>query len=481
MIRSLRARVVLSLTAVALLVLGAFVAVVFLLFRDRLRSDLDDRLKTYSNDVVTALQSGAPLPQASIEAGQLGAAVLTEDGDLIESTLAFEGELEAEESDEGDEGAGEGGEGEGHGEGSELNESSAVATLISTATEGGTYIDVPGEHGTQLRAFVRRVDAGGSSLIVATLAPASSSGSPINRLLVICLIALGSAVLVVTIVANFVGGVAVRPLRRLAGEVHSLDERSLDDRVGVPPNATEIADVANAINTLLSRIEESLQRERSFVADASHELRNPLASLRGELELSARNADPEDMRDGIVRAIDETDRLTRLADDLLLLARADVGNLPKEPLSLADAAGTAVVHQAPKAKEVGVRLELRGEDATILGVSGLAGRAIENLIENALRYAPADSSVEVTLWSADAAAGVDVKDTGPGIKEEERVRVFDRFARADPGRARGTGGVGLGLAIVSSAMRAMDGEVQLLSAEPGDTTFRLSFSRPGRA
>lgn len=479
MIRSLRARVVLSLALVTLAVLGAFVAVVFLLFRDRLRSELDDSLKTYATEVIGAVEAGSSIPQPPIEAGQLGAAILSPDGRVIDSTLTFEGELEPEGSGDGS-GDGDGESGEGgsdSGRENEVTELSTVDALLEAATSDGALMDLPGEHGTQLRAFVRQIEADGAPVVVAALAPASSSGSPADRLLVISLIALTSAVLVVVVIAYWVGGLAVRPLHRLATDVHSLDDRSLKRRVDVPGHAAEVAEVAAAVNTLLSRIDQSLQRERAFVADASHELRNPLASLRAELELSSRDADPDRMRLGIQGAIEETDRLARLADDLLLLARADAGNLKIEPISLADVASTAIVRQAKRAAAGGVSLDLMGDDVTALGAPGLVGRAVDNLIENALRYAPDGTPIQVSLWSDGSSVGIDVRDRGSGISPEERERIFDRFARVDQSRARDGGGTGLGLAIVASAMHAMGGSVQLISAEPGNTVFRLTFSR----
>lgn len=487
MIRSLRARVVLSLAAVTLSVLGAFVAVVFFLFRDRLRSELDGSLKTYATEVVAAVQDNSSIPPPPIESGQLGAAILTPDATVIESTLSFEGELEANESNEennssGDEkGVSSEEDGSDTQEKNEVPEPSTVATLVKAASPDGTFVNVPGEHGTQLRAFAMRIEANGERAVVATLAPSSSSGSPANRLLVISLIALTSAVLVVVAIAYWVGGLAVRPLRRLATEVHSLDESTLNEKVGVPDHAEEVADVATAVNTLLSRIDQSLQRERAFVADASHELRNPLASLRGELELSSRDANPDRMRAGIAGAIEETDRLARLADDLLVLARADSADLKIESISLADVASTAIVHQGERATEAGVELRLVGEDVTVLGAPGLVDRALENLVENALRYAPSGTTVDVTVWSEGSVAGIDVRDHGLGIAPEDRERIFDRFARLDASRARNGQGTGLGLAIVATAMHAMGGSVQLISAQPGNTVFRLVLTLAPKA
>jgi two-component system, OmpR family, sensor kinase len=134
-----------------------------------------------------------------------------------------------------------------------------------------------------------------------------------------------------------------------------------------------------------------------------------------------------------------------------------------------------VVRQGKLAQEAGKTLEMIGDDVGVIGLEGLAERAIENLIENALRYAPEGTTVSVRLWRESDAAGVDVLDEGPGISPSEAGRIFDRFARGDEGRDRKAGGTGLGLAIVASAMKAMGGSVELVTAEPGNTCFRLRF------
>jgi signal transduction histidine kinase len=545
MIRSLRGRVVFSLASVSLLILGSFLAVVYVLFRGQLRSELDDDLRAYATEVGEHVRQGDELPEPELSGVQLGAVVLSADGAIVEALGGFRSELivlederptpapspsddDADSEDDSDDrdgdssgsgsddsldndsddddssGPGSGddrsslspgmipaaffqaeddeddGRGRGRGRGGDeeaAETGAAVDVMLAAARPEGTFVDIQGEAGTPLRAYVIRLDDVLGVRAVAALAPAGASGAPTNRLFTISAVALGLAVLVVAAIAFWIGSVAVRPLRRLSHDVVSLDEDDLTDRVEVPRGASEISDVAVSVNTLLARIEGSMTRERAFVADASHELRNPLASLRGELELAARDDDVEKMRSGIEGAIEETDRLARLADDLLLLARTESGGLKRDAFSLADVAGSAIVRHARRAEEQGVRLELHGEDAPVKGSQALAERAVENLIENALRYAPKGSAVRIEMWGSELLAGVDVIDAGPGIPPSERERVFDRFSRTDASRARSGGGSGLGLAIVGAAMRVMGGSVQLVSAEPGDTRFRLLFER----
>jgi signal transduction histidine kinase len=228
----------------------------------------------------------------------------------------------------------------------------------------------------------------------------------------------------------------------------------------------------------LSRIDSSLAREKQFLANASHELRSPIAVLRGELELALKEAEPGRTQAGVRSAIDETDRLTRLTDDLLLLARTEAGFAPNlESTSLADIAATAVARASTNARERGVELILNGNNVNIFAQATLAERAVANLIENALDYAPVGSTVTIELWTTASTAGVDVADAGPGVPPGDRAQIFERFAHAGATRSPRRGGFGLGLAIVRSIMVTVGGSAELVSSEPGRTRFRLTFVR----
>jgi signal transduction histidine kinase len=479
--RSFRGRVVAALGVVTLLTLGAFVAFVFLLFRQQLEDELDSQLVDYGRTVVASIASGASLPDPPLSANQLGAVVLEPNGDVRAATRLFEPELEGHEIEPGEdsgEGDHRGGENDGAGSDESGGSIGTLSALGSAATSKGSFVTVPGQEGTDLRAWVRTIEVGGQRLTVAALAPASASDNPAARLLAISLIGLGVAVALVGTVAWTSGGLAVRPLARLTRDVHELDEQDLTERVDVPRAPSEVAEVASALNTLLDRIEASLGRERQFIADASHELRSPLAILRGELELAAKDKDPAKMGRGLEAAIGETDRLAQLADDLLLLARTEAGFGPAvQATSLADMTGTAIMHASPSATRKRVQLSLEGEDSTVSAQPILAERAIANLIENAVDYAPEDSVVTARLWAKGRYAGVEVIDEGPGIPEQNQVHVFERFARADESRSRTHGGFGLGLAIVQSIMKAGGGSAILVSSRPGMTVFRLTFPR----
>ncbi|HET7482103.1 MAG TPA: HAMP domain-containing sensor histidine kinase [Actinomycetota bacterium] len=472
--RSLRGRAVVALATVSIVILSIYLIAVFLIFRDQLRRTTDRQLVSYSATVIDAVAGGSELPPPPLDAGQVGAIVIDAGGRVVDITTNFEFELTEQGESSGDEGSENGGEGGGD---DASNGGSVLNVLVHRATGAGTFLDLKGEHGTPLRAWTRIATINGSPWVVATVAPASAASGPASQLLLVSALTLAAVIALSGGVASWTGGVVVRPLERLARDVHDLDENDPTARVDVPAGTREVQAVANAVNSMLGRIDAALQHEKSFLADASHELRNPLAALRGELELALRDADPDRLRGGIVGAIEEVDRLSRLSDDILLLARLDVSSeVDLTPVSLRDVAMQTIVDHARQADARKIGLTVDGDDQVVRATERLAQRAVANLVDNAIRHAPEGSAVELTLWQNGTVAGIDVTDRGPGIPSADRERIFGRFARADRGRSRAAGGTGLGLAITRDIMRALGGSVTLESAEPGRTTFRVSFA-----
>jgi two-component system, OmpR family, sensor kinase len=265
----------------------------------------------------------------------------------------------------------------------------------------------------------------------------------------------GVAALVLASLAGYgLAAAALRPvdsMRRRAGEISQLGSGT---RLPVAGGRDEIAQLGVTLNEMLDRLEQSAQRERGFVANASHELRTPLALLRGELELALQEGrSPAELRAAIVAAAEETDRLAQLADDLLVLARADQGQLPvrPEPLAADELLSGTARRFALRAGEAG--RELRAEPAPGIGVTAdrlRAEQALSNLVDNALRY----GGGAVTLSAQRTGSGVElrVSDAGSGFAPELLERAFERFTRED--RGGGRGGAGLGLAIVAAVAAA---------------------------
>nr|WP_218617398.1 HAMP domain-containing sensor histidine kinase [Cryptosporangium aurantiacum] len=248
-------------------------------------------------------------------------------------------------------------------------------------------------------------------------------------------------------------------------------------RLPVPRAQDEIYRLAITLNSMLARLDAARARQRAFVADAAHELRSPLASLRTQIEVAEVTSVPADTADLLA----DVERLTRLVDDLLLLARMDDGPVqrrPAEPVELTVVAD-AVTGRATGARVPVVRADRPGAaSAVVEGDEDALTRVVTNLVENAVRYA--DTGVEVRVASDGQQARLDVVDDGPGIPAADRERVFARFTRTGDARDRDSGGAGLGLAIAREIVRRHAGSIVLSDVEPHGlvASVRLPLSQP---
>ena len=262
----------------------------------------------------------------------------------------------------------------------------------------------------------------------------------------------------------FFAGRALRPVEAIRARVASMSEKDLAERVPVPAARDEVGRLAETMNAMIARLEQAQKVQRRFVADASHELRSPLATIGAGLELL------QDSEPGTVRALrGETERLGRLVDDLLLLARADERGLQprRDEVDLDE----IVEAEQARPSEDGVRTEVRTEHVRVVGDRGQLVRVLRNLVDNAHRHAR--SQVVVTLGREGDKAALDVTDDGAGVPADDRIRIFERFVRLDDARARSDGGSGLGLAIVAEVVAAHDGQVWVEDAPDGGALFRV--------
>jgi signal transduction histidine kinase len=264
----------------------------------------------------------------------------------------------------------------------------------------------------------------------------------------------------------------VEALRRRASKI-TLDRRG--ERLDLPAADDELRALAATLNEMLDRIEGSLERERVFVADASHELRTPLAILRAELELATRpDRTPEELRAALASAADEVERLARLADDLLVLARADEGGVPirREPVELGELVDRVVARFSARAKEAGRGVVVEVPAGLVAEIDPLrVEQALGNLVDNALRH----GNGQVRVSAAGGEGGfvtLSVSDEGAGFAPGFAESAFERFTRADTGR--GSEGAGLGLAIVSAIAAAHGGRASIDPSARG-ATVRLDL------
>ncbi|WP_030016948.1 sensor histidine kinase [Streptomyces monomycini] len=352
-----------------------------------------------------------------------------------------------------------------------------VLTGSPAAAAGGTRADVvvvraspPGGSGQERYVYavtvLSDVDDATHAIGVALLASAPP------------LIALAAAI------AWAVTGLALRPVTAIRTELAAVSESELDRRVPDPAGGDEIALMARTVNATLDRLEQAVTRQRQFVADASHELRNPIAAVRSRLEVAlAGGAGGDGEHQKSVRAaLRDTERLQRIAADLLLLARLDAhASRGAEPVDLAL---LAAEEAARRPVGGGPRLVVEaGEPVPVRGDPAQLERLLTNLVDNALRYAA--SEVRVVAWREggghEGAAGravLEVVDDGPGVPEADRGKVFERFARLDAARDRETGGTGLGLAIARGVARAHGGDLTVRAREDGRAGARFVLVLP---
>lgn len=421
---------------------GALVMVTML--RNQLLDSLQQRIIAQSNQVIRQVTVNQP-DSATRDAAALNSSGLTQaqvlDGDgriLAESTLL-------------------------HG----------FLPLSSTRPKPGSTVrlitDWTGPDGTQrLLVVARGVAAPGGYVVVlagTTLAPVDRAVGTVQQLLLI-----GLPVLALTtgLIIYLSTGRALRPVEEIRAQVAALSERDLSARVPVPATHDEIEALARTTNLMLARLESAHTAQRRFVADASHELRSPLATLVASLELAGRQNNLD--RTTYQTMQDETARMVRLVDDLLLLARADEVRvqLSREEVDLdeiVDAEGARWAHVSS------LRLRVDAEHVRVSGDYAHLARVVRNLVENAMRYA--DKLVELRLRRDGPRAVIQVSDDGAGVPMADRQRIFERFVRLDPGRSRVDGGSGLGLAIVKELVDAHGGTVEVSDSALGGALFTV--------
>ncbi len=337
----------------------------------------------------------------------------------------------------------------------------------ATAAGGPVWADLVDSHGVPRRAYALPLTAasGPVSILIVSRSVGEMQTTLQHTLL---LLALVSAVLLVVgaILAYWLAGRALRPVRTIAGLARSISERDLHRRVDVKVPPDELGELVDTFNSMLSRLEASFDSLGRFTADASHELRAPLALMRSELEGAlSRNRSGEEYRRVLLALHGEVDHLSRLADHLLLLARADAGALQpdREPIDMADFLHESAARWENIAGTRGSRIEVSAPaSGVVAGDPRLIRRVLDNLLDNALRHAPAGTAVSLRGYPADGGWNLEVADRGPGVPAERRGQLFARFAKSDTARTRDGTGAGLGLALSSAIAKAHGGTLELL-------------------
>jgi len=296
-----------------------------------------------------------------------------------------------------------------------------------------------------------------------------------------------AAVLVMVVGGSFLGSWwladrAVRPVHEIIDQTEDIGTGTLGRRIRTHADTREYQRLVGVLNTMLDRIDAGFDAQRRFTGDASHELRSPLTALRGELELALRRErDPDEYRRVIASALEETERLSDLAADLLTLARSDAGVMQPRmvPVDLGDRVAECLGRVRGQAEAKNIELRLSAPlPVEALCDPGLLDRLVWNLLDNAIKFTTPGGRVEVSLRSEEEDIVLEVSDTGPGIREDMQARIFERFQRADVSRSS-TDGTGLGLAIVEAIVEAHGGRVTAENRPTGGARFRVWFPASG--
>jgi signal transduction histidine kinase len=420
-------------------VLLAVGLLIFLRFEAELNGDLDRSLRSRAADVATLLRESDAEGDALPAREDSFAQVLTPAGSVVDTTARPRSLTVLGNAD------------------------------LRRATAESVFVERPGVPGIdgQARLLAAPVQANGQQFVIVVGTSLDERDDALASLATLLLIGGPVALLLASVVGYAAIAAALRPveaIRRQAAEISAADP---ERRLPVPATRDELHRLGETLNQMLTRLEEALERERAFVDDASHELRTPLAMHRAELELALRYAgSTADLRAAISSAIEEADRLSQLAEDLLVLARFDKGQLPikREPLDVGSLLGSLRERFSARAQGLGRRLDSAPTDGVAVEGDRLRlEQALTNLIDNALRHGRGP----IRLWARynDTAVELHVSDAGAGFPPAFLPSAFERFSRADT--ARTGGGSGLGLAIVE-AIAAAHGGTARAANQAGD-------------
>jgi signal transduction histidine kinase len=433
---TVRVRTTIGATAAVGLALVVGSVVLMNELRARLVADVETAARLRAEDVAGLLERGVPpLSLAIDEDDESIVQVLLDDGGVILSSNNIEGE-------------------------------GPIADLDDDAATTVDGIDV-GEEGERPAFRVVSLEVEGprdeyTVLVARTLESADEGVEAVRHVLLVGVPLLG---LVVAATTWVVTGRALRPVESIRAEVAEINAGELDRRVPEPIADDEVARLARTMNDMLARLETARDRQQRFVSDASHELRSPIATIRHELEVAIANPAGVDLEQLAAGLLDEDLRMQALVEDLLLLARSDEGGdaRPRRPIDIDD----LVLEEAARVRGRGrVTVDVTAVSAgQVLGERSQLERVVRNLVENAERHA--NRAIGLTLATIEDRVILTVSDDGPGIRIEDRERVFERFTRLDEARARSTGGYGLGLAIVREVVEHHGGGVSVTEATSG--------------
>jgi two-component system OmpR family sensor kinase len=417
------------LIAAVVIALGTFV---YVRVEGDLKAAVDDGLAERAQDLILDPPAGSEIRGGSSDIGDVFALIASRDGTLVASTV-------------------------------DLDADPILAAVPVAQINAARYFefDIPSDEEPQATRVLAEPGAGDQ--IIVTGIAFDDQRATLDSLAGELAIAVPIAVILALLSGWLVGGAALRPVERMRVETEAISESEPDRRLSVPATGDELAALGRSLNHMLDRLQMAVDRERRVLDNASHEIRTPLANLKAELDLALRRSRTEtELLAALHSASDETDRLARLAADLLVLARAHRGRLPIRPQevdveqlvreAVEGFTGRAGAAEVTLRREVpaGLRAKLDGPRVR---------QALDNLIDNAIRHAGEGGAAVVSAERKADELLLAVADTGSGFAPEFIADAFEPFSRTDEGRALSDGGTGLGLAIVRAVAEAHGGSV----------------------
>jgi heavy metal sensor kinase len=461
---SIRAKLTLWYLGIAALVLGAFAVAIYFYLSRGLLTAIDTSLWNQAERI--ALATGHPSsneepsqPAALMLAPQF-VSIVDKEGEVTDAILDTEGhEVPLIQS-----------------------------SLEQSASDGKPRFDEvslsPGEHARIITWPAR--DEDGEPFFVVVGQSLKDLERAQRQLLILLAVSNPIALLLASLGGLWIANKALRPVDRLTRAAERIGRGSLSERVEESQSQDEIGRLAATFNEMISKLEQAFERERRFTADASHELKTPLAVLRGDIEVTLRRErSAEEYKNVLASSLEEIERLTNLTDDLLTLARSDAGErvLELEPVKLDTLAAEARAFIQPLADSSGVALKYDEPSPPIVieGDGKRLKQLLVNLLDNAIKYTPSGGSTRLVLSVQDTSALVEISDTGRGIPADALPHIFERFYRRSDQRDSRVTGFGLGLAISKWIVDAHNGSIEVESQQGRGSRFtvRLPMKRRG--
>jgi two-component system OmpR family sensor kinase len=473
MIESLRARLTLWYVSVLTAVLVAVCILIYVLMGRALYNRIDNNLRAVTGIAVTSLTNDLAEGQSVEDAARSTAAELFSDQAVL-AIYDGAGQLLAEEGRDRDLDV-------------VLPSSDSIPhdePLLYTTAEAD---DADDRHRMAVRRA--RIAPTGTEFVILASSDLETTDEELESLREILLYVVPAALVLAGIVGWFLARQSLAPVMFMAERARRIGVENLGGRLPVANPRDELGRLAATFNELLARLGASFAQQRQFMADASHELRTPVATARtaAAVALQQSRRTEDEYRETLHIIEQQTDRLARVVDDMFTLARADAGNYPvhKGPLYLDELADDVIRAARVLANRKQVSIEYSpAPNASFIGDEDLLRRMVGNLVDNAVRYAPPATGVEVELTRNADGYAIIVSDHGPGIPEEIRGHIFERFYRGDAARGRNDterGGAGLGLAIARWIARQHGGEVTLTPSVAGTTSFSVDLPHGGEA